>query len=590
MDRFDGILGKLGKNRVYACGAGVLFPLILCIFALCKVNRGLDITDTAFNLYNYGHVKNLDNMWFFAYLFTNLLGALFTKLPFGNTMLGLNIYTGLVKCAVILVAYFFFVKSVKIKREYVFLGLLAATGLCWCPTTVMYNYLTYLLFFVGTALLYTGLTKEKNLFLILAGVALGLNVFVRFPNICEVMLIFGAWFYLAIKKKPFSEIAKKTGFCIAGFAGGLLFGVLVILLSGRGLSGYFEGISMLFSMTKEATSYSASGMLTDIAMTYLSAWPYVEMVIIGLLMVLLSSLVFPHKLEWLRYIFATLITVGLLWLLKRKGMFDFNYSTYASIYYLGILLTVVALVFFVFNMFFPKTPAEEKLLCALGVLTIIVTPLGTNNALYANINNCFFVFPVLLYLLFSAERLNRYFHTIYYALFVLFMALTFQSVLFGVRFVFRDGVNEKFTTRFSEGSVTKNMITTSKNAEDLSELLRLFDDKGKDKDVLLYGNVSGIAFYLDKDVAIPSAWPSLPSFSSERFNAAINELSAKITAGTSSYPAVIIDNDEKNAILDGNSGLTTKQTILKDFLVNNSYELVYDNGRFCVLFANRNGD
>lgn len=590
MDRIDGILGRLGKNRVYACIAGVLFPLILCIFAMCKVNKGLDVTDTAFNLYNYGHVKDLDNMWFFAYLFTNLLGAFFTGLPFGNTMLGLNVYTGLVKCALILTAYFFFVRTVKIKKEYVFLALLAATGLCWCPTAVMYNYLTYLLFFIGTVFLYVGLTKEKNLFLILAGLALGLNVFVRFPNICEVMLILGAWFYLAIKKTAFSGILKKTLLCMAGFAGGLLAGVLVILLSGRGISGYFEGISMLFSMTKEATSYSASGMLTDIFKTYLSAWPYVEMLILGLLLVLLSSLVLPHKLGWLRYIFATIISLGLLWLLKRKGMFDFNYSTYAPVYYLGILVTIVAVVFFVFNMFVSKTPAEERLLCALGVLTIIVTPLGTNNALYANINNGFFVFPLLLYLLFSAGRINRYFHTIYYGLFVLFLALTFQSVFFGARFVFRDGVNEEFTTRFTEGTVTKNMITTEKNADNLAGLLHLFDERGEGEEVLLYGNVSGLGFYLDRKVAIPSAWPSLPSFSSERFKAAVSELSLKTSEGGMPYPAVIISEEEKSAILDGTGDLTTKQTILKEFLVNSQYELVYDNGRFCVLFANRNGE
>ena len=184
----------------------IIFPIILVLVGMCKVGRGFDISDTGYNYGNYVNLTGLDNMWYCSTFLANIVGRLFTFLPYGHTLIGLNIYTGLIKCAIVLASYFFFRKKVGLPGGVVFFGELIAVSLCWCPTALIYNYLSYLLFFLGAMFLYRGLTTEKNRFLIIAGVFLGVNIFVRFPNICEMGLIAGLWYWCFIKKYKFIEL------------------------------------------------------------------------------------------------------------------------------------------------------------------------------------------------------------------------------------------------------------------------------------------------------------------------------------------------------------------------------------------------
>ena len=76
-----------------------------------------------------------------------------------------------------------------------FLGEVAAVCLCWCPTALLYNYLTYVLFLAGCLFLYQGLFREKNGLLVAAGICLGTNVLVRFSNLAEAGMIVAVWAY-----------------------------------------------------------------------------------------------------------------------------------------------------------------------------------------------------------------------------------------------------------------------------------------------------------------------------------------------------------------------------------------------------------
>ena len=96
----------------------------------------------------------------------------------------------------------------------VFAGEMAALGLCWCPSVILYNYLTYLLMSAGMLLLYEGILQGNAAYAascdaqpqqgtgaggyryyVLAGVCLGANVAVRMPNVVQ-------------------EASSFSGFCI----------------------------------------------------------------------------------------------------------------------------------------------------------------------------------------------------------------------------------------------------------------------------------------------------------------------------------------------------------------------------------------
>ena len=63
-------------------------------------------------------------------------------LPFGATFLGMNFYTALIQTVIAVTAYF--VLRGRIPAPLVMLGEFLALGLCWCPSVILYNYLTYL--------------------------------------------------------------------------------------------------------------------------------------------------------------------------------------------------------------------------------------------------------------------------------------------------------------------------------------------------------------------------------------------------------------------------------------------------------------
>ena len=80
------------KNSIYIKVTKYLFPAILLIYAFIGINRGIDITDVGYNLGNYKYLSELDGMWFYSTFLANIIGALFTHLPFSVLPVGLQIF------------------------------------------------------------------------------------------------------------------------------------------------------------------------------------------------------------------------------------------------------------------------------------------------------------------------------------------------------------------------------------------------------------------------------------------------------------------------------------------------------------------
>ena len=72
---------------LYHFAEKILFPVILILFPLLKVNQGIDLTDTAYSLGNYAFFGQNTVLWTLLTFLSNVLGFFFTKLPFGGTLL-----------------------------------------------------------------------------------------------------------------------------------------------------------------------------------------------------------------------------------------------------------------------------------------------------------------------------------------------------------------------------------------------------------------------------------------------------------------------------------------------------------------------
>lgn len=568
-------LNKIRFSKAVKLATDICFPALIVLMALVKVNKGLDITDSSYSCTNFLFTDRLDGMWYYSTFYANLCGHFFASLPGGSTFIGLNAYTGLTKVLLALVAYYFFTKSVKVEKELVFLGVLVSVALCWCPTTILYNYLTYLLLFVGMMLLYRGLTEEKKGLLIAAGVALGSNFFVRLPNVVEAGIIIALWGYAIFTHKTFKQTLFETLWCMLGYVLAFIPGCILIACT-RGFKAYFTGINELFGMTSESTSYSARAMVESIIRQYIQTWQWTETAVFMLLLCLLAFLVFPKGKTWLRYVCATIISCGFIILLYYKGLFPLNFHWFEPVYRYGAMLLTFIIVTFVIVVFRYKNTPEERLLALLGLLAIAITPIGSNNDIYSNLNNFFFVLPVFLYLIVRFINSKEYFRGVRYSLCILFAVYVLLSVKFGATYVFRDGLKEPMDTYVTNNPSMAHMKTTATNAKALTELNEIWQEKElSDRSTLLYGNVCGLGFYMDTPVALSTAWPSLASFSTDKFEKEMKALSLEVASGKVTPPSIVIGNEEFETW--GTEEGTKKQEILNDFLEGFEYSEIYSN-------------
>ena len=136
-----------------------IFPCLLLIYPLLWVNQGIDVSDPMYSLTNFRFFPELKGSWAIATYLANVAGWLLMKLPFGGTLLGISFYTRLVISAMALLSYYFL--KGKMPAWVVFAGEIIAISFCWCPTTILYNYLTYFLFLAVCILLYRGLIWNR---------------------------------------------------------------------------------------------------------------------------------------------------------------------------------------------------------------------------------------------------------------------------------------------------------------------------------------------------------------------------------------------------------------------------------------------
>ena len=73
-------LNQLFDNKIWKSITDILFPIVLAVFALMNINKGITVTDTGYNYGNFVFVSSLDDMWKFSTYLANVIGSFFTKI------------------------------------------------------------------------------------------------------------------------------------------------------------------------------------------------------------------------------------------------------------------------------------------------------------------------------------------------------------------------------------------------------------------------------------------------------------------------------------------------------------------------------
>ncbi len=584
-----------------------LIPIILGLMPLVNFNQGVDYIDSMYSPGNFVFFKQMKGTWVVATFLANAIGHIFTKLPGGGTYVGIRIYTSLVISVIALVVYFTLRK--RMPWYIAAVGETIAICLCWCPTTILYNYLTYLFMTIGLILLYKGLTEEKRMFFILAGLSLGINLFVRFPNIVEVGFIFAVWVYGVLKKKKFIEIFIETDWCILGYCLGVAvcMGIITLLY---GSDAYANMITSLFGMTGDNTSYKPIQMVMAVLRELRLGlkWPLIMAAPVVILTVTMRFAK-GKAVDIIRGV-SLIAMPASIFLCMKLGMFNRDYNAYQSIMGPAVTFVIIAILISVLKIFSRKTDVDTKLVYGLILLCIAITPLGSNNALFPVYNNLFLICPIVLMAIWKEMVKCRNSNVAFPGMIMIsgvVLVLFIQSVCFGSTFAFR---GHKYTSERNDfvefNDVLYGCTTNNERVETIEELTAYWNENKTDK-VLLLGNIPGVSYFLNVPTAIPTSWPDLGSYSYDTYKKDMKELEARIAEKGEELPTIILSfganaviTDDKEAQEwfnenkeDGEGYLDVmlsdpKYSDMRNFIKKYGYEMQLRNEKFVVYTASDN--
>jgi len=613
----------------------VCFLLVLILYPMRHVNWGLDLWDTGYNYANFTYMgtDHMDPMWLFSTYLSNVVGHLFTLLPFGGTLIGLNVYTGLFVSLLAVLGYWFCRVKLKMPAWVCFVGEVAAVSLCWCPTALLYNYLTYVLFLGCVILLYLGLTEDKKWLLFAAGICLGTNIFVRFSNLPEAAMIVAVWAYAVIegleRKNAREAIAqrapKDTGllrgilqqagrhtlWCVLGYVSAVV--VFLGWISIRyGFTNYIEGIQRLLSMTDTATDYKPTSMLTGIIVPYMDMIYWIVRIMVfvvaGMVVCALLGLVgrfvmilgakragkggksIKTAARILSVVACIAITSVMISWLFYNHYTSFYYYSYDAMYRPAILFMMIAMGMGAINIFRPNVPKQERLLAGIVILVLLLTSLGSNNNVYPSINNLFVAAP---YVLWQAVRFTRWSlkgeeETVWWkqlvslfpakvVLWAMILLFLIQGVGFGAMFTFAEATGvQDVSSKVDNNKVLAGVKMSPERAAWMTELSAYVEEKElTGREVLLYGQLPALSFYLQMPSSF-NPWSDLRSYSLGKMEQDMRQLRSEIKEKGKVRPVVIAENSVKLSEDDA------KWKLICEFMEEYEYKETFTNEKFTV--------
>lgn len=617
-----------------------LFIVILAFYPLRHVQWGLDLMDTGYNYANYTYMgtEHMDPMWLFSTWLSNAVGHLLTKLPNGGTLVGMNIYTGLFVSLLAVLGYLFCTKKLNIRPWAAFLGEMAAVSLCWCPTALLYNYMTYVLFLGAFILLYYGLTKDKKGFLIAAGVCLGANVLVRFSNLPEAAMILAVWFFdflWAREEKQdnrqkagdiqepeglWKKIFRHTGWCLLGYLAALavLLGYIHIRY---GLGEYVAGIARLFAMTDTATDYRAVDMVRNMLHDYTENFYW--LIRMGVFLAAGMALSVPAELIKgkgraavivKRIVQAACIVLAVLmagWLYYRDGeglrvpFCTLDFCDYASMRRPAIVFLMLTLFIAAVRVFHPKSRKEDRLVGSMLILVIFLTSIGSNNRIFPSINNLFIAAPYTLQacVSFLTEYKDKKISHVTIPVFpikctlsVFLLLCCVQFTGFGIKFAFAEAAGVRdISAEVENNEILKNVKMSEEKARWMSSVSAYVKENGlEEQEVILYGTplnraIPSLSYYLQIPAAF-NPWINLASYSYEVMEADMLKLGEETPVVLLENASALYADGGRQALYEAGMSESVVESVAGDiklqlilnFMEQKGYRQTFRNEKFAI--------
>jgi len=441
-----------------------------------------------------------------------------------------------------------------------------------------YNNLTALFYTVGAILLFHGLIKESRALIMLAGMVLGANIFVRFPNILGVLLVSAVWLHAWSKHWSIWITLRGTAY----FLSGAMLGITLIwmLISWHDHQQfYFEGIYAILGMATDPNSHhSGSGLLKMFVQDHLKAF-------------MLAS------------IFAITGAVASQWIATRKnalrkGLILICATLLAAIFYYEDLWKWILVGFFYLSLI--AIIAMERhnrqplaLMAFIAFMVLMLTPLGSNTGMRNAMYGLWLALPlVMTWLLKQPNRTpdvplsldparQTFVNTI-------LLAIGINAIVTSWLYTYRDSEDRLAMTHSIAAPLLIGCLTTEARAHVVGELLRALPKYVRPGDSLLAYNEMPLIHFLTKTRPwLGNPWPMLYGPSKIDRLLRLKEINAttlpvivraKINTSSRQWP-------ENSSTMGTEDREDESRRIFAKFEQRHDYEVVWSNGSFEILIT-----
>lgn len=578
----------------------IVFPVILFLISFYDFNLGIDVTDAGYSIHYFEFFEDYSGADMIATFWSNILGHLFCQLPKGDTWYGLSFYCTFIITLSVLSAYFFLKKYMDYRL--VAICEVLALFFCWNPNVILYDYLSFLLFQIGIILVFKGIESKKEVWYFFSGFILGLNVFVRIPNLTHCAAIVLVWFADWKNGEKIKKIILDTLVCMTSYVLGVFFSVVTILQ----IYDFYElrmAVYRLSHTAQTVENYGIFYMATATLVEVFKYWKYILILILLILFVTVLYKIVNKKQEVCIKVkigvFVLVLILFIYWA-RSERLFYYEYKWLDSISGLACIFLLWGFVVSLCN-FFLTVELEDRLLALTYIGILYVTPLGSNNNIYLVIMNMFLLIPLGIYqirlwgkLISKIKSDREDYRVVFVQIYRVVIRsvgciMLIQTVFFGVKYVYKD--TDECTV--TDSNRICGMHTSNERKEELQELITYFEEESLSGEYgILYCNAPGLAYILDLKPVLSSMWADWYTYSYDDFFVGIQKAEQLIV---SDIEPVLLLSNLYSYYIEGNIQEMEKQgmnlyEVAKDdkyfrlvrFIEDNNYECSFRSKNYAV--------
>ena len=551
--------------------------------------QGLDFSDMGFWLTGYQQFyTHPDSMWascWLSYFIGHWVGV-----ALGGGVLAYRLGFVAVVTMSAMVAYRLLASQFGSSRMLAAMVLLTVLFTRVYGNWVGYNDLTALFYLVGAALLYFGLVGNRRLLVVSAGVVLGANLFVRFPNLLGIALVSAVWLQGWAYRWSLRDVLIGS----AGFLGGFTLGIalvwgLIVLHGHEAL--YVQSIRAIFGLAADANSHHpGSGLLKRFISDHVQAFAEaLSIVVIG---GWIANWVSRQKILLASFV---ILIVALL-LAYVNYVHDQSQWSVPGLCYV-VLLSIVVREF--------RKDRRLALLAFIAGMVLILAPLGSNNGTRNAVFGMWLALPLTLTWLWRSfdaafslwfkvsgdgfewnSNLSLEARGIRVFSIIMVLALLFQSLALAWRHTYCDSKNRFTMTHSIAHPLLAGVYTTAEKAKVVTELLDALSHFAKPGDeILAYNAIPTVHFLTQTLPWLGIAWPEVNS--PEKIAALIKQkeqtgarlpciVRATFQTYSTTWP-IAVDRLNKSILKD------ESRHVFVEFEQRHGYAVAWSNGFFEIL-------